>query len=452
MNETQGTHHFAHKLSRALVTAALLVAASAPALAQSSTPPEIKPPAEVKPPEEKKPVAEVKPAGLNTILIRGFVNAVAFTQDASFGFGNGGNAAWVTSAPDAGGWITSGDVRASRIALDFRGPPIGGGWNANGTLELDFFGGFIGSGATTDEQPVPRLRTAFADLTRGGTTFRVGQFWNPLFGYVPATVTQLAFPPGIGSAGLIGWRFPGIFVYQNLTGAQAPVRAQLQLAALRGSWDGPGPNLDHMSAGEASGFPQVQGRLDLSGRTGGTTWGAYLVGHYDQKNMLPYGTQRAEGEPKETIEGTAVQAGLRVVPGPLTLHGNAYRGRAIGQNLGHITQFGDIGGWGGWAQAGYAITPSISGWFFYGMDNPDDDDIHAIIPAPADQAGQRLRQARTQNQRYTAMVRYTSGPYQIGLEWMRAETDWAMRRFGVEGISSQTRSGNQMALGVVYSF
>jgi hypothetical protein len=201
--KTRLSDHLARKLSCALIAAALLVTGAAPALTQSSTPPpEEKPAAE-------RPVAEVKPAGLNTILIRSFINAVGCTQDASFGFGNGGNAAWVTTAPDANRWLVSGDVRASRIGLDFRGPPIGGGWSANGTLELDFFGGFIGSGATADEQPVPRLRTAFADLTRGGTTFRVGQFWNPLFGYVPATVAQLAFPPGIGSAGLTPSHFVG---------------------------------------------------------------------------------------------------------------------------------------------------------------------------------------------------------------------------------------------------
>jgi hypothetical protein len=436
MDQTRNPEPAARKWACALFVAALMVTGTVSAQTQEPAQPPI-----------------VRPAGQNTITIRGFVNAVAFVQDASFGFGNGGNAAWVTNAPETNQWIVSADVRASRLALDFRGPPIGGGWSANGTLEMDFFGGFTGAGPTADEQPVPRLRTAFADLTRGGTTLRVGQFWNPLFGYVPATVAQLAFPPGIGSAGLPGWRFPGIFLYQNLTDAQAPIRAQLQLAALRGSWDGPGANVDHLSAGETSGFPQVEGRIDLVGRTaGGTQWGAFVVAHYDQKDLRPYGTAAAPAGQPEKLDGSAVAAGLRVVPGPLTLHGNFYTGRAIGHTLGNITQFGDIQGWGGWAQAGFAFSPSWSTWLFYGIDNPDSDDVRATIPAPADQPGLRLRQARTQNQRLTALLRYASGPYQIGLEWMRAETDWSMRTFGAEGFQDQTRAGSQFALGVVYLF
>jgi hypothetical protein len=401
----------------------------------------------------QQPSPEVRGGAQSSLTLRGFVNAVAFLQDAAFGSGNGGNAAWVTNDPTTNQWILSGDVRATRVGIDFRGPPIGGGWSGGGSVEIDFFGGFPGAGATSDEQPVPRLRIAFADLTRGGTTLRIGQFWNPLFGYVPVSVTQLAFPPGIGSAGIVGWRFPGIFVYQNLTDAQAPVRAQLQLAALRGSWDGPGANLDHLSAGETSGFPQLQGRLELSGRaTGGLAWGAYAVGHYDRKDLRPYGTDAVAPGQAETLEGSAVAAGLRLVPGPLTLHGNIYTGRAIGQNLGHITQFGDIRGWGGWAQAGFAFTPSINGWFFYGIDNPDTDDVRATIAAPLDQPGFRERGARTQNQRLTALLRYSSGPYHIGVEWLRAETDWSTRALGQPGFQDRTRTGNQYALGVVYSF
>lgn len=396
----------------------------------------------------------VRPAGQSTITLRGFVSAVAFAQDAAFGFGNGGNAGWVTSSPDVNQWIVSGDVRATRLGLDVRGPAIGGGWSAAGTVELDFFGGFNGTGATSDEQPVPRLRTAFADLTRGGTTLRVGQFWNPLFGYVPATVTHLAFPPGIGSAGLVGWRFPGIFLYQSLTDARAPVRAQLQFAALRGSWDGPGTNLDHLSAGETSGFPQVEGRIDLSGRTaGGVEWGAFAVAHYDRKDLRPYGTDPTPPEGQDThLDGTAAALGLRLVPGPLTLHGNVYTGRAIGHTMGNLAQFGDIQGWGGWAQAGYAFMPGWSAWLHYGIDNPDSDDVRATVPAPADQPGLRQRQARTQNQRLAALLRYASGPYQIGLEWMRVETDWTLRTLGSPGFQDETRDGNQFALGVVFSF
>lgn len=409
------------------VAAAALVAAS-PALAQQQP-------------------AQVRPGAQSSITLRGFVSATAFLQDANFGFGNGQNAAWVVDDPDVNPWILSADVRNTRLGLDFRGPDIGGGWNVGGTLELDFFGGFA-PGAFGDEQPLPRLRLAYADLTRGGTTLRVGQFWTPLFGYVPASVSHLAFPLGYGAAGKIGWRYPGIFLYQTLTDAEAPLRAQLQLAAVRGSWTGSEAQIqNHLTAGETSGFPQLQGRIDLSGRTaGGLQWGAYAVAHYDQKDLRPYGADA----PGEKLDGTAFAAGLRLVPGPLTLHGSAYTGTAVGQHLAHITQFGDISGWGAWGQAGYAINPSWSAWFFYGIDNPDTDDVRATLPEPT-QALPR-REGRRQNQLLTAMLRYTSGPYQLGFEWLRAETDWTARVLGVPGFEDDSRTGNQFSFSIVYSF
>jgi hypothetical protein len=310
-----------------------------------------------------------------------------------------------------------------------------------GSIEMDFFGGFA-PGAFGDEQPQPRLRLAYADLTRGGTTFRVGQFWGPLFGYVPASVSHLAFPLGFGTAGKIGWRFPGIFFYQSFTDAAAPTRAQLQLAAMRGSWVAPeGQLVNHLSPGETSGFPQLQARLDLSGRTGGgMQWGAYAAAHYDQKDLRPYGTEIAPPGRDETLDGSAFSAGLRVVPGPLTLHGSAYRGAAVGQLLGHITQFGDIEGWGAWGQAGLAITPDWSAWLYYGVDNPDSDDIREEFPAS---------NARLRNQLLTAMLRHTSGPYQLGVEWLRAETDWWL---ATAAPREQTWTGNQFSFSVVYSF
>jgi hypothetical protein len=409
------------RIACSLAVAALVGTLGAPALAQQP---------------------QVRPGAQSTITVRGFVSSTAFLQDNVFGFGNGQNAAWAGLAgpgqtnPETNQWILSADVRNTRLGLDFRGPPIGGGWSVNGTLEMDFFGGFANPGATGDEQPLPRLRLAFADLARGGTTLRIGQAWSPLFGYVPASVSHLGFPLGYGSAGKIGWRFPGIFLYQNLTEGEG-TRAQIQIAAMRGSWAGPGNNLDHLSAGETSGFPQLQGKLDLSGRTaGGTQWGAYAVAHYDQKDLRPYGADA----PGTKLDGTAFSGGLRVVPGPVTLHGSAYSGKAVGQHLAHITQFGDIRGWGAWAQAGFAFNPSWSAWTYYGVDRPDEDKVIGVFPTQA---------SRLNNQLSTLMLRYASGPYQMGVEWLRAETEWSLPPGPP---ASQTATGNQYSFSIIYSF
>jgi hypothetical protein len=374
-----------------------------------------------------------------TVTLRGFVSATAFLQDHAFGFGNGQNALWASYAhSDADPWFLGGDVRNTRIGMGIAGPTIYGGWTTGGNIEVDFFGGFPGTGMTADEQPLLRLRLAHVDLARGGTTIRIGQAWAPIFGNVPVSATHLGFPIGLGSGGVIGWRFPGLFVYQRLTAREAPLQAQLQLAAFRGSWDGPGPNVEQMSAGEASLIPQLEARFDLGGRTqAGLGWNAYVVGHFDRKDLSGVGREAAADD---ILEGRAIAAGARLTGGPVTLHGNAYRGRAVGQLLGHISQVGDIEGWGGWTQLGFAFTPQLSAWLHTGMDDPDDASIdRAIVGA-----------ARLRNRQLAGMLRYGEGPYAAGVQWLRADTRW--RAPLAEGGAVVDRSGNQLSVSVLFSF
>jgi hypothetical protein len=124
------------RIACSLAVAALVGTLGAPALAQQP---------------------QVRPGAQSSITVRGFVSSTAFLQDNVFGFGNGQNAAWAGLAgpgqatPETNQWILSADVRNTRLGLDFRGPPIGGGWSVNGTVEMDFFGGFANPGATGDE-------------------------------------------------------------------------------------------------------------------------------------------------------------------------------------------------------------------------------------------------------------------------------------------------------------
>ena len=76
-----------------------------------------------------------------------------------------------------------------------------------------------------------RVRFAFVDLSNGRTTIRVGQFWAPLFGEVPVSLTHLAFPLGYGATGMVGRRYPGVFLYHDLTPGK-PLSVQLQVAAI----------------------------------------------------------------------------------------------------------------------------------------------------------------------------------------------------------------------------
>lgn len=369
-----------------------------------------------------------------TVTVKGFVSATMFMQDQSFAFSNGQAAEWATTNNEDDKWLLSGDVRNTRIQLVIGGPTLPNDWQSSALIEADFFGGFNGSGAFSDEQLTPRLRLAYVDIKKGGTTVRIGQAWTPLFGATPASVTHIAFPLAYGSAGKVGWRFPGVFLYQNLTDADAAARLQLQLAAFRGSWGGPGDNLNSLSAGETAVIPQLEARLDATG-SGDIGWNLYVVGHVDKKDLSGLGDEFPDDD---DLTGTAFEVGGAVRPTPLTVQGNVYFGTAIGQQFGAITQFGDISSWGAWGQAGLQLSPTWSVWGLYGMDDPDDDDVIAS------------GNSRLKNAQLAGMIRYSTGPYSIGVEYLHASTDYGSGTVG--DITEDSFDANQLSLSVLFAF
>jgi hypothetical protein len=130
----------------------------------------------------------------------------------------------------------------------------------------------------------------------------------------------------------------------------------------------------------------------------------------------------------------AIEAGGNVTSGKFSLRGNFYYGKAIGQQFGHITQQGNVRGYGAWAQVGYDFTPRWSYFLYYGIDNPDEERF------AQDNAGAVL--LRQENQDAAAMLRFRAGRYALGLEWLRA-----MTIYGVTGRSD----ADQFALSVLYT-
>jgi len=376
-----------------------------------------------------------------TLTISGFINASLFTNHGLFGgFGQGQNAEWAAAAqPTTDKLLTDGDVRNTRINFTFNAAPVLGKWAPRATLEADFFGAFNGAPPFGDEQAQFRIRHAYVDLTNGRTTLRIGQFWAPLFNTdIPVSLVHIAFPVGLGSGGVIGWRFPGVFLYHDLTPTQ-PFKIQLQVAALKGS--GPPASardtLNVIGNGEASGLPQLEARLNVGNRSRDLAWSVYVVGHIDWKDTSGNGV----GGPNTT--GSGVELGGSVAPGHLTVHGNFYTGKGLGQQFGHISpsvapaptvlQQARIQGLGAWAQAGYDFTPHWSVWVFYGLDQPDNakffaDFAPAVLPRQLNHDGDFL-------------LRYRAGRYAIGLEYFRAVTRW----------NTGIRSADQYALSMLYT-
>ncbi len=385
------------------------------------------------------PAAAQQPAGQvvklgegETLTITGFISASYFANHGRFGaFGQGQNAELADSAQATTDKVfTDGDVRNTRINFTFAAGPVLGKWFPRATLESDFFGTFNGNPPFGDEQPQMRIRFAYVDLTNGRTTLRIGQFWSPMFGEVPVSLTHLAFPLGYGATGMVGWRYPGLFLYHDLTPGK-PVNAQLQLAAFKGS--GPaGPGRDAaaqlgIGTGEASGVPQFEARLNLGRRTPKLNWSGYVVGHVDWKDTS--GT----GVAGKNLSAWGFEAGLNIAPSKFTLHGNFYYGKAIGQQFAHITQQGNIRGWGAWAQAGYDFTPRWSLWAYYGMDQPD------AARFTSETGGTLSRQL---SHDADALLRFRAGRYALGLEYFRAVTRYA---------ATGPNSADQVALSVLYT-
>jgi hypothetical protein len=374
-----------------------------------------------------------------TLTISGFISATLFSDRGLFAsFGQGQNAEFSASPANQRGVdqsFTDGDFRNSRMRFDFAGSPVLGKWAPKATVEFDFFGALNGVPPFGDEQPQVRGRVIYADLTNGRTTLRIGQDWSPSFALTPVSLTHIAFPLGYGASGKIGWRFPGIFLFQDLSAAGAPLNVQLQLAAMKGSGPTePGNARDstnNIGTGEASGLPQLEAKLNLAKRSAKLAWSAYVVGHIDWKDTTGTGVTGSN------LTGTVFEAGGSVAPSHLTVQGNFYYGKAVGQLFAHITQNapaqGDIRGWGAWAQAGYDFNPHWSFWGFYGLDQPDLKRFTQDHPTAT--------LARQQSHVGDALLRFRAGRYALGLEYYRSVTRW----------NTGPTSADQYALSVLYT-
>ena len=370
-----------------------------------------------------------------TLTISGFVSATMFNDRGLFSsFGQGQNAeiaAAPANQPGVDQGIFDGDVRNTRINFTFNAPPVLGKWAPRATIEADFFGAFNGVPPFGDEQSQFRIRHAFVDLSNGRTTLRIGQYWAPLFGetaaFIPVSVTHIAFPVGLG-ASMIGWRFPGVFLFHDLT-PTSPLKLQLEVAALKGS--GVAASLrdttNGIGSGEASGLPQVETRLNAARKFANASWNGFVAYHLDWKDINGTGVAGSK------ITDWGVETGQYIAVSSFTLHGSFYYGKGLGSQFGMITQFQpQIRGWGAWAQAGYDFTSHWGVWADYGIDQPDYARFNR-------ETGGTLGRQLTHTG--SALLRFRAGRYAAGLEYFRNVTRW----------STGVTSADQYALSALYT-
>lgn len=370
-----------------------------------------------------------------SVALHGFVSATAFNQDRSFIFGNGQNA--LLPEPGSQGSLSGVDVRNTRFWLDFSGAKFAGDWSGGGRIEMDFFGGFNGTGAFSQEQPTPRLRQAYMDLGNAdaGTKIRIGQQWDLMFPIdnSPASLSHIAFPLGYAT-GVVGWRFPGVVLMQDLNHGSSGAQWRLDVGAFEGSWNGPGNNVNYLTAGNPGFRPQIEARLHVQDKT----WLAYAVAHYSEVDLRGVGGTAATPI-KDKIDSVGYELGGQWKPGAFIFKGLVYSGTGLGEIFGAMAQFGDIDETGGYVQAGYAFTPNWSANLFYGFSKPDSEDVIAWMGHGSS--------GWLKNWQTALSLQYTAGDYDLGIEWMYDKLDSTSN-----GVDRETTSGNQLSLSALYHF
>ena len=370
-----------------------------------------------------------------SVALHGFISASAFSQNKSFTYGNGQNALF--PIPGSKGSLSGVDVRNTRFWLDFKGAQFAGNWSGGGRIEMDFFGGFNGTGAYSQQQATPRLRQAYMDLTNPetGTTVRIGQQWDLMFPIdnSPTSLAHIAFPLGFGS-GYGGWRFPGVVVMQDLNHGSTGAQWRFDVAGFEGNWSGPGNNINYLTAGNAGFRPQIEARLHVQDKN----WLAYFAAHYSKVDL-----RGVEGNAPTPIRSEVTSVGYEVggqwKPGPWTFKGLAYAGNGLGEIFGAMSQFGDISERGGFVQAGYSFTPNWSLYAFYAYSKPDSKDV---ITWMGHGATGLLR-----NRQAALSLQYTAGSYDLSAEWMHDKIDSTSN-----GTDRKTTTGNQVSLNALYRF
>ncbi|WP_343123850.1 hypothetical protein [Luteibacter sp. UNCMF331Sha3.1] len=374
-----------------------------------------------------------------SVALHGFINVSGFKQDANYQYGNGQNAEYPLPGPTGrANSITGVDVRNTRFWLDFTGGKFNESWAGSGRIEMDFFGGFNGTGAYSQQQPAQRLRQAYMDITNvdTGTTFRIGQMWQLLFplDYVPQSLSHIAFPLGYGT-GLIGWRYPGIVWMQELNHGSDGVKWRFDLGAYEGSWSGPGLTTNYLTAGNAGFKPQIQARITAKGKN----WQVFAAGHYSRVDL--HGVDGETVTPiKSDIKSTAVEVGGMWMPGNFIVKGAVYTGNAIGQIFGDLSQFGDIKDKGGWLQLGYKFDKHWTVFGFVAASKLDEGDVL------------RWRAPNTagllKNRQQALSLQYSVGAFDFSGEVIHSK----LNSTTTNGLGRQRTSGNEYTLNALYKF
>ncbi len=162
-------------------------------------------------------------------------------------------------------------ARNTRIRMTLMAPRVSH-WNANGIVEVDFFGNLPTSG-TSVRQPMPRMRLAYVELKRKFSKMDVNfQFGNAWMVAAPQFASSID-PFNLWAAGNLWMRYPQVKFDSKYSISKT---FRLELAGSIGqNMGGDGPSssiIFNGGIGEKTGTPVYQGRMGLGFKLGKASW------------------------------------------------------------------------------------------------------------------------------------------------------------------------------------
>jgi hypothetical protein len=308
-------------------------------------------------------------------------------------------------------------ARETRLGLNLSVPGETA-YHASGKLEIDFYG----SGGS-DNSPLPRMRLAYATLTRNDFSLMAGQDWDTLIAMGPGYVIlpRIVNFSYLADAGALGLRRPQIRLTWDRANTDGP-RLIAKIAASRTigqDLDGDGHN-----DGAAAGLPTAQGNLILVAHPFGARKTILsLAGHAGSERCAAY-TEEALADaapltvPQQDYDTWSLIGNFsQQLASKLTLQGSIWTGEnldsyfgGIGQGVNRDLRRG-VRAQGGWGQLAMDATEKLGLHIGYGLDRPESDDLNV---------GDRAR-----NEVYFASVFYKAHPAAtLALEVSRMTTDY----------------------------
>ena len=253
-------------------------------------------------------------------------------------------------------------------------------WTPTGQVEIDFFGArpASGHGAVFNQ---PRLRLALVSLAHAsGWALVAGQDWAIFAPANPTSFAHYAVP--LAASGGNPWMRLPQFRLQKSSRMGGSKALLVQLAALRPTSGGDSPTAGSLAdpvalSGERSGLPFFQARAAFSGVSNGRPNAIGVSGHYGQEKAEP----QTLGTWGIAVDGSVGLGSKAAITGEWWQGENLDTFQA-GINQGVTQQAGtfqSIKATGGWAQASFFATSSVTLNGGFGLDDPDDAALTTLV-------------------------------------------------------------------------